>query len=239
MSNFAEQYELFYYGSLSGRGEIIRVVFAAAGVTWKENSNMDSIMFHRNYRNQGNIGFAPPYIQDQSNGLVLAQTPAILQYIGEKHGLAPLDSEGRAVALAQALTIADVWAEVEQFTLKYRDDKEGCIAKAKTFLGDRAKQFFGYFNEILRRNNGMLCRDDILTYVDVFLFLTLEAFAFSFPKAYRTLTDMFPLVYRFHNHLPLKSPGLAEHMRGPKRVHFNDGWDMFWKCPDFNFDVNP
>ena len=235
MSRFAEEYELFYWPGMSGRGEVVRMLFAASGVTWKDNLDRNSVMFHRNYQNQGNIGFAPPYIQDQSNGLVLAQLPAILQYVGEKHGLAPPDAAGKAAAMAHALTIADLWDGIYNCTKSFTDNKEE--APTRAFIGNRVKHFFKFFNEVLRRNGGMFMCGGRITYADIFFFQTLEGFAHGFPRAYRTLTDTFPHVYSYHNQILTQCPRLAEYMQGPKRIPFDK--DVFFrKYPELNVDIN-
>ncbi len=244
MSRFAEQYELFYWSGLPGRGEVVRMTMAAAGVSWKDTLSNEAVMFHRKFQNQGNVGFAPPYIQDQSNGLVLAQLPAILQYIGEKHGLSPSDPASKAVAMNVTLTIADIWQGFHDchhpvsIASRFEVQRDEAIAYTKRFIGGRIKQFFVYFNELLKRNGGrFLCGGTRIAYCDIFMFQTLEGLAYAFPRAYRTLTDMHPLLYAYHNNIVSTCPRLAEYLEGPRRIAFNQQ-GIFRKYPELNIDIN-
>lgn len=243
MSSFAEDYELFYWPGLPGRGEVVRMVLAAAGVSWRDNLSVEAVMFHRTFKNQGNLGFAPPYIQDQSNGLVLAQLPAILQLLGEKHGLAPADPAGRAAIMSHCLSIADMWQGFHDChhpvsaALSYEEQKAAALEYTKRFIGGRVKQFFNFFNQLLNRNGRkFLCGGRNISYVDIFMFQTLEGLAYAFPRAYRSLTDEFPLLHAYHNNIVDTCPRLAQYLKGPRRIQFNEN-GIFRKYPELNVDI--
>ena len=105
------RYELYYWPTIQGRGEFVRLALEEAGADYvdvaarqarrggdDEASSTASASAHP--------PFAPPFLK--AGKLVIAQTANILLYLGPRLGLAPRDEAGRLWAHQLQLTIADL-----------------------------------------------------------------------------------------------------------------------------------
>ena len=85
-----------YYWPAPFRGEFVRAVLAHAGATWDEADPEQIVDLMQAAPADQPVPFVgPPVLVDHAAGLWLAQLPAILAYLGDKHGLIPTDA-GRA-----------------------------------------------------------------------------------------------------------------------------------------------
>src|SRR5689334_13356960 len=111
----AARYELFYWPGLPGRGEFVRLALEDVGAPYVDLGRDDpakGIAAIRRFlegAESGALPFAPPFLR--AGDVVVAQTVAILAFLGPRHALAPADEAGRAAALQYAMTVADVVAE--------------------------------------------------------------------------------------------------------------------------------
>src|SRR5512147_2923811 len=108
-------YELYYWPSIPGRGEFVRLALEEAGAPYRDVAREPGGMAAMQallgaVEGAGPVPFAPPILRD--GDLVIAQTAAILHHLGARHGLAPADEAGRLHVLQVQLTIADAVAEV-------------------------------------------------------------------------------------------------------------------------------
>jgi len=105
-----------YYWPLPFRGQFVRAVLAHAGATWDEPGMDDVIdMKNRAVTDQPLPFMAPPLLIDHATGVSVAQLPAILAYLGGKHGVIPSDP-GRAALTHKIVSDAnDVLDEVTRF----------------------------------------------------------------------------------------------------------------------------
>ena len=109
-------YELYYWPSIQGRGEFVRLALEEGGAKYldvaRTAGGMDAMM--RWLRGDGDKAalhpLAPPFLKDGKR--VVAQTSAILAYLGPRLGLVPKTEAAQFEALAIQLTIADLVAEV-------------------------------------------------------------------------------------------------------------------------------
>ncbi|RZM06408.1 MAG: glutathione S-transferase family protein, partial [Sphingomonas sp.] len=132
-------YDLWYWPSLQGRGEFVRLPLEAAGIAYVDRAREageEGLMADLNDRT-GRTPFAPPYLDD--DGLVVAQVANILLYLGERHAIAPSGAADRLWRNQLQLTIADLVAEVHNVhhpvaMMDYYDDQKPEAARA-------AKQF--------------------------------------------------------------------------------------------------
>ena len=87
-----------YYWPAPFRGEFVRAVLAHVGAAWVE-ADMDVMV--RQMRDEPARQLVPhmgpPVLTDHGANVSLAQTPAILGYLGRKHGLMPDDAERAAL----------------------------------------------------------------------------------------------------------------------------------------------
>jgi len=104
-----------YYWPLPFRGEFVRCVLAHAGASWAEAGIEDLIALESAEPARQLVPhMGPPVLTDHTADLSLAQTPAILCYLGDKHALVPGDA---ARAASTAKMIADANDVLYEMTL--------------------------------------------------------------------------------------------------------------------------
>ncbi len=87
-----------YYWPLPFRGQFVRSVLAHVDATWDE-AGVEAISTLRRAApsTQSIPHMGPPVLTDHATGFSLAQTPAILGFLGSKYGLVPTDPEREAL----------------------------------------------------------------------------------------------------------------------------------------------
>lgn len=191
------RYELYYWPSIPGRGEFIRLALEEAGADYVDVARADeekgTAAMMKLMGGGERPPFAPPFLK--AGELVIGQTANILLYLGGKHGLAPRAEAGRLWAHQLQLTIADFVSEVHDThhpiasSLYYEDQKKEAKRRAADFLKERAPKFLGYFERVLQQNPkrpGHLVGAR-LSYPDLSLFQIVEGLRYAFPKA---MTEM-------------------------------------------------
>ena len=96
-----------YYWPLPFRGQFVRSVLAHAGASWIE-ANIEDLITLKGAEPTRQLvpHMGPPVLTDHTADLSLAQTPAILAYLGSKYELIPEDS-GRAALTAKIIADAN------------------------------------------------------------------------------------------------------------------------------------
>ncbi len=104
-----------YYWPIPFRGQFIRSVLAHVGASWTEAS-VDELIAQKNETPTRQLvpHMGPPVLIDHAADVSLAQTPAILMYLGAKYALVPSDPE--RVALTTKI-IADANDVLNEMTL--------------------------------------------------------------------------------------------------------------------------
>src|SRR5262245_56015703 len=113
MSTAKGEYELYYWPSIQGRGEFIRLALEAAAASYvdvarlpaSEGGGVKGMGAGRGGAPGGVPRLAPPILRHGRT--VLSQSAAILQYLGPRLGLVPDDEAGRLAANHLQLTVAD------------------------------------------------------------------------------------------------------------------------------------
>ncbi|RPD54890.1 glutathione S-transferase C-terminal-like protein [Lentinus tigrinus ALCF2SS1-7] len=82
-----EEYILYYWPGIPGRGEYVRLALEYAGIPYRENHKDVPKILTKTEKIGTPPHFAPPALQLPS-GRVISQTPAILNHIGPRCGLA-------------------------------------------------------------------------------------------------------------------------------------------------------
>ena len=81
-----------YYWPLPFRGQLVRSVLVHMHATWDERGVAALVALKdADPSDQLIPHMGPPVLTDHGNSVSLAQTPAILSYLAEKHGLMPAD----------------------------------------------------------------------------------------------------------------------------------------------------
>lgn len=136
-------YQLYYWPTIQGRGEFVRLALEEAGVAYSDEArkkNGVQAMLAR-MAASGNPSFAPPFLT--AGDVTIGQSANILLYLGARHGLAPRAEAGRLWAHQLQLTIADLVNEVHDThhpiatTLYYEDQKKEARRRAADFLAQR------------------------------------------------------------------------------------------------------
>ena len=224
------RYELYYWPSIQGRGEFVRLVLEDAGADYldvaREPKGMAAMMRAMESRSIKNPPFAPPFLK--AGKLVIAQTANILFFLGPRHVLAPKTEPGRLWAHQLQLTIADWVAEAHEThhpisgSLYYEDQKREAKRRAADFTAERMPKFFDYFEGILQRNSKgnefLLGRQ--FSYIDLSLFQMIEGLRYAFPKAMKKLEKKYRRALALRDRVAAR-PRIARYLDSPRRIPFN------------------
>jgi glutathione S-transferase len=154
------KYELYYWPSIQGRGEYVRLALeeAAAGYLDMARERGTGAMMRMMEESKGTPPFAPPFLK--AGKLVIAQTANILLYLGARHGLAPKTEAGRLWVHQLQLTITDFVVEIHDThhplgpSLYYEDQKAEAKKRTQEFLDERVPKYLGYFERLLDDSGG-------------------------------------------------------------------------------------
>ncbi len=236
------RYELYYWPSIQGRGEFVRLALEDAGADYidaaRTSKGMAEMMRMLERRTEKYPPFAPPFLK--AGKLVIAQTANILLYLGPRLGLAPKNEAGRLWAHQLQLTIADWVAEAHDTHhpisggLYYEDQKAEARRRAADFVAARLPKFFAYFEKILAPNakaGGYLLGRSVC-YADLSLFQMVAGLRYAFPNAMARLEKKFPRAVALHDRVAAR-PRLAAYLVSERRIPFNqDG--IFRRYPELD-----
>jgi glutathione S-transferase len=219
-------YKLWYWPSLQGRGEFVRLALEGAEIAYEDCARgvgEEGLLADLNDRT-GRTPFAPPYLE--LDGLVIAQVANILMYLGERHGLAPSNMADRLWLNQLQLTIADLVAEVHNVhhpvaMMDYYDDQKPEAARAaKQFREERLRKYLGHFEDAAQANPGDWLIDHKWSYADTSLFQLVEGLRYMFPKRMKTLEPEYPNLIRLHDQVA-ELPGIKAYLKSDRRLAFN------------------
>lgn len=233
------QYELYYWPTIQGRGEFIRLAFEEGGADYVDVARqrvrkgqpggMPAMMAFLDGKGEPGLSppFAPPFLRH--GDLVIAQVANILQYLGPKLGLAPRAEAGRLWVHQLQLTIADVVTEVHDTHhpvasgLYYEDQKAAAKKRAADFIANRLPKFLGYFERVLGANpsRGRYLVGARLSYVDLSLFQLIAGLRYAFPKAMKRAERDYPGLVALHD-LVAARPNIAAYLASPRRLPFSE-----------------
>src|SRR5690349_23332356 len=152
------RYELYYWPSIQGRGEFVRLALEDAGADYVDVARgpkgMAAMMRLMESRSVNNPPFAPPFLK--AGKLVVAQTANILLYLGARHGLAPKTEAGKLWVHQLQLTVTDFVLEVHDThhplgpSLYYEDQKAPAKKRTEEFWSERVPKYLGYFEDVLK-----------------------------------------------------------------------------------------
>jgi glutathione S-transferase len=224
------RYELYYWPSIQGRGEFVRLALEEAGADYVDvarkpgKSGLPAMMRLLDGRRVKHPPFAPPFLKVGT--LVIGQTANILLYLGARHGLAPRREEGRLWTHQLQLTIGDFLVEIHDTHhpiasgLYYEDQRAAAKRRTADFLKSRAPKFLHYFERVLERGSGPYLIGRPLTYADLSLFQVAAGLRYAFPAAMRRLERKIPRVVALHDRVAAR-PHIAAYLASPRRIAFN------------------
>src|SRR6202045_1232135 len=192
-------YELYYWPSIQGRGEYVRLALeeAAAGYTdvARTERGMAAMMKMMEAR-KGMPPFAPPFLK--AGKLVIGHTANILLYLGSRHGLAPKVEAARLGLHQLQLTVTDFVLEIHDThhplgpSLYYEDQKQPAKKRTEDFWKERVPKYLGYFERLLERSGGAYLTGRRLTYMDLSLFQIVAGLRYAFPKRMKAFEGEIP-----------------------------------------------
>jgi glutathione S-transferase len=221
-------YELFYWPTIQGRGEFVRLALEEAGVPHTDVAREAGGMARMMAAMDGadHPAFAPPFLK--ADGLTLGQTANILLFLGQRHGLAPDDEAGRLWVHQLQLTVADLVAEAHDAhhpiasSLYYEDQRPEAKRRAADFLETRLPKFFDYFEGVLTRPEPKdYLTGDTPSYADLSLFQAVAGLRYAYPRALARIDAGCPALAALHDRVAAR-PRIAAYLASERRLPFNE-----------------
>lgn len=229
-------YELFYWPSIQGRGEFVRLALEEAGAHYldvarlpaSQGGGVPAIMRFLKGQEPGALPLAPPFLR--VGDLVISQTANILSFLAPRLGLVPADEASRLEANQIQLTIADFVSEIHDVhhpiavSLYYEDQREEARRRAGSLVKERMPKFLRWLEQILDRNARSQAQwlvGEDLTYVDLSAYQVMAGLTYAFPRALSRLERQLPLLRALHDRVA-ERPRIAAYLASPRRVPFNE-----------------
>ena len=227
------RYELYYWPSIQGRGEFVRLALEEAGADYVDVARLSgrgkgipALLRFLESNTVERPPFAPPFLK--AGELVIGQTANILSYLGPRLGLVPKAEAIRLWAHQLQLTVTDFLVEIHDThhpiagSLYYRQQKTEALRRAKQFTRDRLPKYLEYFESVLDRNASgrgfMVGRS--LTYVDLSMFQLIAGLRYAFPKTMAKLERDIPGLEALHDKVAAR-PNIAAYLASGRRIPFN------------------
>jgi glutathione S-transferase len=223
-------YELYYWPTIQGRGEFVRLALAEADADYVDvvrrgKSGVPKMQKLMQGTALKTPPFAPPFLK--SGDLVISHVANILQFLGARHGLAPKADAQRYWLHGLQLTITDFVSEVHDThhplgpTLYYEDQRPAAKRRTDEFWKLRMPKYLGYFERIVKRNGGPFVQGSRISYVDLSLFQLIEGLRYAFPKRMKRFEKRVPLLLSLRDRVAAR-PRIKAYLASDKRIPFNE-----------------
>jgi glutathione S-transferase len=232
------RYELYYWPSIQGRGEYVRLALEEAEADYTDvarGANGVAAMMKMMEANN-TPPFAPPFLK--AGQLMIGQTANILFYLGSRHGLAPKAEAGRLWLHQLQLTVTDFVTEVHDThhplgpSLYYEDQKAPAKKRTEEFWNERVPKYLGYFEQLSKDNGGGYVAGRRLTYIDLSMFQLVEGLRYAFPKRMKAFERKIPGLVDLHDRVAAR-PNIKAYLASDRRIPFNeDGIFRHYKALD-------
>jgi len=228
------RYELYYWPTIQGRGEFIRLALEEAGADYVDvgrrgQRGVDAMLKLMNNARALRPPYAPPFLR--AGKLVIAQTANILLYLGPRLGLAPRE-EAAALWLHQLqLTISDLVVEIHDTHhpvttyLYYEEQRPAAKRRTADFWRYRIPKLLGYFERVLARSGGAYVLGRRLSYVDLSLFQIIEGLRYAFPSRMKRFERKVPDLVALHDRVAQR-PRIAAYLASDRRIPFSQ-WGIY------------
>jgi len=232
--------ELYYWPTIQGRGEFVRLLLEDAGAAYvdvaRTKGGMGRMMRFLAGDEPGALPFAPPFVR--VDGTVVSQTTNVLAFLAPRFGLVPDDERGRAEVSQIQLTIADFLGEVHDThhpiagSLYYEDQRKEAKRRAQTFVKERLPKYLGWLDDLLARNADEWLVGRACTYADLSAFQMVEGLRYAFPNAMARAERKVPRLVALRSRVAAR-PRIASYLASPRRIPFNqDG--IFRRYPELD-----
>jgi glutathione S-transferase len=227
-------YELYYWPTIQGRGEFIRLALEEAGADYRDiarlpdgrGKGLPAMFACLDGDGTPQAAYAPPVLRD--GDLLIGQTANILLYLGRRLGLAPRAESGRLWLNQLQLTMADWLTEVHDthhplsMNQYYEEQQQAAMLRSADFRETRLPKFLSYFTQVLlnNRSRGHYLVGAKLTYGDLSLFQMLAGLHYAFPQAMARLAPQYPALSDLHDAVAAR-PNIARYLTSKRRIAFN------------------
>jgi len=227
-------YELYYWPSIPGRGEFVRLALEEAGAGYVDvarlsddgATGMSAMLQMLEDETLARPPFAPPFLR--AGRQIIAQTANILLFLGERHGLAPRSAPGRVWVHQLQLTLADFVSEIHDAhhpisgNLYYDDQRVEARWRTADLLDARAPKYLGYFERVLAQNgSGGWLAGARRSYADLSLFQVVAGLRYGFPRAMGRLEKAYPRVTALHDRVAAR-PRVRAYLDSERRIAFSE-----------------
>ena len=226
------RYELYYWPTIQGRGEFVRLALEEAGAGYTDVARsgngvgaMMRLMETGRGKGMGTPPFAPPFLK--AGKLLIGQTANILLYLGSRHGLAPKTEAGKLWVHQLQLTITDLVLEIHDThhplgpSLYYEEQKAAAKKRSDEFWQARVPKYLGYFEELLAAGGGAFVTGRRLSYVDLSLFQLVDGLRYAFPKHMAAFEEEIPGLVGLHGRVASR-PNIKAYLASERRIAFNE-----------------
>ena len=226
------RYELYYWPSIQGRGEFVRLALEEDGAKYLDvarqpKRGIPALMRFMGSRSVGHLPFAPPFLK--AGKLVIAQTANILLFLGPRLRLVPKNEASRLWAHQLQLTIADWVGEAHDTHhpisggLYYEEQKREAKRRSVDFIDERLPKFLDYFEQVLKRSpkGWEYILGKGVSYVDLSLFQMIAGLRYGFPRAMARLERKCPQLVALHDRVSAR-PRIATYLSSKRRLPFNE-----------------
>jgi glutathione S-transferase len=228
------RYELYYWPSIQGRGEFVRLALEEGGADYVDvarrgKRGMSAMMKLLDSKQLVRRPYAAPFLKAGQD--IIAQTALILFYLGPPLKLAPRDQAGRLWAHQLQLTISDLVVHIHDTHhpvsgwLYYEEQKPAAKRRTADFWRYRVPKFLGYFEQVIKRNGGRYAVGRSLTYVDLSLFQIVEGLRYAFPRRMKRFERKVPLLIALHDRVALR-PRIKAYLSSDRRIPFSQ-WGIY------------
>ena len=229
------RYELYYWPTIQGRGEFVRLALEEAGADYVDvarkpgKSGMAAMKRLLEGKRTAHPPYAPPFLK--AGKLVIGQTANILFYLGGRLGLAPRDEAGALWAHQLQLTIADLVTHIHDTHhpisgwLFYEQQKPAAKLRTQAFWRYRVPKFLGHFERIIQKSGGPYVFGRRLSYVDLSLFQIVEGLRYAFPKRMKRFEKRVPRLIALAARVA-KRPRIATYLASKRRIAFSQ-WGIY------------
>jgi glutathione S-transferase len=240
-----EPYKLYYWPTIQGRGEFVRLALEEADVPYvdvaRSKGGLQAMIDVIAGGSESHAAFAPPVLQ--AGQLLIGQTANILMFLGARHKLAPRSEEGRLWCNQLQLTIADIVGEAHDthhpisVNLYYEEQARESRSRARDFVVERIPKYLDYFESVVRANPGRggWMVGSRLSYVDLSMFQLLDGLRYAFPKAMEAYAERWPGLTRLSGRVAAR-PRIAAYLASKRRLANNED-DVFRHYPELERGV--
>ena len=224
-------YELYYWPTIQGRGEFIRLAFEATDTAYVDVTRLPEAqgggavaMMALMNGDAGRPPFAPPFVR--IDGELVAHTANILDALGPRLGLAPADAAGWRWAHQLQLTVTDFLVDVHDTHhpvgshLHYEDQKPEARRRAAAFIEFRLPKYLDYFERVLERNGARHMVGRSLSHVDLSMFQIVAGLRYAFPRAMARAEPAWPHLLALHDAVAAHAR-IAAYLASGRRIAFN------------------